>query len=38
MKDWADNPFANMKLELAEKAGYAFWLKKQDGEEVLMIS
>jgi hypothetical protein len=34
MKDWADSPFANMKLERAENEGYAFWLKKRDGEQV----
>jgi hypothetical protein len=34
MKGWADNPFANMELERAENEGYAFWLKKRDGEEV----
>jgi hypothetical protein len=31
MKDWADSPFANMRLEQAENEGYAFWLKERDG-------
>jgi hypothetical protein len=34
MKDWADSPFANMRLERAENEGNAFWLKEQDMGQV----
>jgi hypothetical protein len=38
MKDWADNPFANMHLELAANERNAFWLKEGNEEEVQMLS
>jgi hypothetical protein len=38
VKDWANSPFTNMRLERAENEGYAFWLKERDVEQVQMLS
>jgi hypothetical protein len=38
MKDWADSPFANMRLELAENERNAYWLKERDEEQVQALS